>query len=69
LYQWLVQEMAKLPEPAVAGDIKEMEFDELWQLISSKKITSGLSRRWMVAEGELLPRWSAIATPVITSDA
>ena len=60
LYRWIVEEMAKLPEPAVAGDIKEMEFDEMWHFIGSKKTKSGSSRRWIVAQGELLPGWSAV---------
>jgi len=49
MYRWIVEEMAKLPEPAVAGDIKEMEFDEMWHFIGSKNTKSGLSRRWIVA--------------------
>ena len=60
LYRWIVEEMAKLPEPAVAGDIKEMEFDEMWHFIGSKKTKSGSSRRWIVAQGELWPGWSAV---------
>ena len=60
LYRWIVEEMAKLPEPAVPGDIKEMEFDEMWHFISSKKTKSGSSKRWIVAQGELLPGWSAV---------
>ena len=60
MYRWIVEEMAKLPEPAVAGDIKEMEFDEMWHFIGSKKTKSGSSRRWIVAQGELLPGCSAV---------
>lgn len=60
LYRWIVEEMAKLPEPAIPGDIKEMEFDEMWHFIGSKKTNSGSSRRWIVAQGELLPGWSAV---------
>lgn len=60
LYRWIVEEMAKLPEPAISGDIKEMEFDEMWHFIGSKKTNSGSSRRWIVAQGELLPGWSAV---------
>jgi len=60
LYRWIVEEMAKLPEPAVPGDIKEMEFDEMWHFISSKQTKSGSSKRWIVAQGELLPGWSAV---------
>lgn len=60
LYRWIVEAMAKLPEPEVPGDIKEMEFDEMWHFIGSKKTNSGSSRRWIVAQGELLPGWSAV---------
>lgn len=60
LYRWIVEEMAKLPEPAVPGDIKEMEFDEMWHFIGSKKTKSGSSKRWIVAQGELLAGWSAV---------
>ena len=60
LYRWIVEEAALLPEPVVSGDIKEMEFDEMWHFIGSKKTKSGSSRRWIVAQGELLPGWSAV---------
>ena len=59
-YRWIVEEAAKLPDPVVPGDIREMEFDEMWHFIGSKKTSGGLSRRWIVAHGELLPGWSAI---------
>ena len=54
-YRWIVEEAAKLPEPAISSDIKEMEFDEMWHFIGSKKTSAGLSKRWIVAHGELLP--------------
>lgn len=60
LYRWITEEAALLPEPVVSSDIKEMEFDEMWHFIGSKKTKSGSSRRWIVAQGELLPGWSAI---------
>lgn len=60
LYRWIVEEMDKLPDPEVPGDIKEMEFDEMWHFIGSKKTRNGLSKRWIVAQGELLPGWSAV---------
>lgn len=59
-YRWIVEEAAKLPEPSVPGDIREMELDEMWHFIGSKKTKGGLSKRWIVAHGELLPGWSAI---------
>jgi transposase len=60
LYRWIVEEAAKLPEPAISGNIKEMEFDEMWHFIGSKKTNSGSSRRWIVAHGELSPGLQAV---------
>ncbi len=59
-YRWIVEEAAKLPEPVISGDIKEMEFDEMWHFLGSKKTRSGSSKRWIVAHGELLPGLSAV---------
>ncbi len=59
-FRWIKEAADKLPEPTVAGDIKAMEFDEMWHFIGSKKTNSGLSKRWIVAQGELWPGCSAI---------
>ena len=60
IYRWIVDEAAKRPEPVIAGDLKEMEFDEMWHFIGSKNTSSGLSKRWIVAHGELLPGLQAV---------
>ena len=36
-YRWIKGEAEALPEPEVPGDVKEMEFDEMWHFIGSKK--------------------------------
>src|SRR3970282_191605 len=36
-YRWIKEEADKLPEPLVSGEIREMEFDEMWHFIGSKK--------------------------------
>ena len=36
-YRWIRDAAEALPEPEVRGDIKEMEFDEMWHFIGSKK--------------------------------
>ena len=59
-YRWIKEEAAKLSEPSVSGDIKEMEFDEMWHFIGSKKTRNGLSKRWIVSQGELWPGLSAV---------
>lgn len=59
-YAWIKAESYKTPEPVVSGKIKEMEFDEMWHFIGSKKTKNGSSKRLIVAHGELWPGLSAI---------
>ena len=54
-YRWVKSEAESLPEPEISNEIKEIEFDEMWHFIQSKKTKYGSSRRWIVAQGELLP--------------
>jgi hypothetical protein len=68
IYRWIVAEMAKFPEPTVSDDITEMEFDEMWHFIRLKKTSYGSSRRWIVAQGELLPGLQAIVMLLPSSD-
>lgn len=58
--KWLKREAALLGEPEISATIKEMEFDEMWHFIGSKKTKSGSSKRWIVLQGELLPGLSAV---------
>jgi transposase len=60
VYRWIVEAGAKLPDTAVSGEIKEMEFDEMWHFIGLKKEKFGSSKQLIVAEGELWPGCSAI---------
>ncbi len=60
IYRWIVEAMDRTGEPAIEGSIKEMEFDEMWHFVGSKKTKNGSSRPWIVAHGEPLPGWSAI---------
>ena len=60
IYRWISKEAEKLPEPSIDADIREIEFDEMWHFIGSKKTKSGLSKPWIVAEGKLLPGLSAV---------
>lgn len=71
-YRWIREAAEALPEPEVSGDIKEMEFDEMWRFIGSKKTSSGssipsgafmtfrLQERWIVAQGEPWPGLQAV---------
>jgi transposase len=59
-YRWIAEEASRLPEPTVTGNIREMEFDEMWHFIGSKKTKYGSSKPWIVAQGELWPGLSAV---------
>jgi transposase len=58
--RWIKAEAERLPEPEVPGDIREMEFDEMWHFIGSKKTKYGSSRPWIVAHGEPWLGWSVV---------
>jgi len=41
IYRWVCAFGEALPEPEVPGGIQEMEFDEMWHFVKSKKQTLG----------------------------
>jgi transposase len=60
IYRWVRKDMESTPDPEVPGDIKEMEFDEMWHFVGQKKTENGSSKPWIVAQGKLLPGWLVI---------
>lgn len=60
VYRWIAQEADSIPEPQVSAAIQEMEFDEMWHFIGSKKTNAGSSKQWIVLQGELWPGCSAV---------
>jgi hypothetical protein len=58
--KWLRREADLLGTPEIPATIEEMEFDEMWHFIGSKKTNSGSSRPWIVLHGELSPGFSAV---------
>jgi len=58
--KWLKKEAEILQEPEVSAEITEMEFDEMWHFVGSKKTKNGLSKPWIVLHGELWPGLSAV---------
>jgi len=60
VYRWIRNFGETLPEPVVAGNITEMEFDEMWHFLRKKKENFGCSKRLTVAHGELWTGCSAI---------
>ena len=58
--KWLKKEAAVIREPGISATIRNIEFDEMWHFIQSKKTRNGSSKQWIVIEGELLDGLSAI---------
>jgi transposase len=59
-YRWIKDEADTLTAPEISGSIKEMEFDEMWHFIGSKKTKNGLSKPWIVCQGEPWPGCSVV---------
>lgn len=58
--KWLKREAEILEEPEVTTEITEMEFDEMWHFVGSKKTKNGSSKPWIVLHGELWPGLSGV---------
>ena len=60
VYRWVREYGESLPEPEVSGEIKEIEFDEMWHFIKDKKTNFGSSKPLTVVTGKLWHGCSAI---------
>jgi len=60
VYRWIKEYGENLSEPEISGEITQMEFDEMWHFIGSKKENFGLSKPLTVAHGELWHGYSAV---------
>jgi transposase-like protein len=60
VYRWIVEAGAKMTVSEEMGEIREMEFDEMWHFVGSKKTSFGSSKPLIVASGELWPECSGI---------
>lgn len=58
--RWLDSEAALLDDPEISDTIREIEFDEMWHFIGSKKTNDGLSKPFVVRVGELSHGLSAV---------
>ena len=54
-YNWVRQTAESFDEPVIDENIKEIEIDEMWHFLQSKKTKNGLSRPWILTQGELWP--------------
>jgi transposase len=60
IYRWIKEAGLSLSEPEVGGDIREIEFDEMWHFVQQKKASFGSSRPLIAAHGRLSPGCSAL---------
>jgi transposase-like protein len=60
VYRWVVQEGLSLPEQEISGEIREMEFDEMWHFVREKKTSFVSLRPLIVAQGTPRPGCPAI---------
>ena len=59
-YQWTRKTATTLGEPVVSAGVKEIEIDEMWHFLHSKKTKDGSSKLWTVTHGELSPGLSVV---------
>ena len=53
VYKWIKAAAEQLPEPEITADIQEVEIDEMWHFLDSKKTKNGSSRQWIVGPATL----------------
>jgi len=58
--KWIRGFAQQIPEPSIANEIKEIEFDEMWHFLKSKKTKYGYGKPWIVLQVEPSPGLSAI---------
>lgn len=58
--KWIRKEGARIDKPKIPSNIKEMEFDEMWHFIGSKKTSYGSSKPWIVLQEKLLHGCSVV---------
>jgi transposase-like protein len=61
IYRWIRDAGLNMDEPVIGGEITQIEFDEMWHFILSKKRNFGLSKPLTVAAGELIIREGLLA--------
>ena len=60
VYRWIRSFGEGLSEPEVTGEITQIEFDEMWHFIGSKKESYGSLKPLTVIHGEPWPGYSAV---------
>jgi len=60
IYRWIREAGINTDEPEINGEITEIEFDEMWHFIQSKKENFGSLKPLTAAAGELSPGFSVV---------
>ena len=60
IYRWIREAGLNAEAPAIDGEITQIEFDEMWHFIESKKQNFGSSKPLTAVAGELSPGLSVI---------
>jgi transposase-like protein len=60
IYRWIREAGLNTEEPIIDGEITQIEFDEMWHFIESKKQNFGSSKPLTVVAGELSPGFSVV---------
>ena len=60
IYRWIREAGLNAEMSAIDGEITQIEFDEMWHFIESKKQNFGSSKPLTVAAGELSPGFSVV---------
>jgi transposase-like protein len=61
VYKWVRKVALELPVPEPSAQVKEMEIDELWHFLHSKKTNVGSGKPMIVVSGVVSPGlWAAV---------
>ena len=60
IYRWIREAGVNTKEATIDGDITQIEFDEMWHFIQSKKENFGSSKPLTAVAGKLLPGFSVV---------
>jgi transposase-like protein len=68
IYRWIREAGLGTEKPAIGGEIKQIEFDEIWHFIESKKANFGSSKPLIVAAGGLSSGFSVVVIAQRSAD-
>jgi len=60
IYRWIKEAGLSFDEPVIDGEIKQIEFDEMWHFVGSKKTNFGSSKPLIAARGKLSHGYSVV---------